>query len=175
MPYTNAQKRQHIKEIQTYLYAISLFDSRIPAIIPDGNYGTETAVTVKAFQRAYGLADTGSVDSATWNKIVSVYRGYQRTEPRPLNCFPSETHIVRAGDKGELVCIIQSLLRTLRKYFDNIPPITSCGTYSDDTVRAVRTFQQKVGLPVSGIVDCKTWNMLVTSFEHTLSTMQGQK
>jgi len=175
MPYTNAQRRQHIREIQTYLYAISLFDSRIPAIIPDGNYGTETAVTVKAFQRAYGLADTGNVDSATWNKIVSVYREYQRMEPRPLNCFPSERHTVRSGDKGELVCIIQSILRVLQKYYDNFPPLTSCGTYSDDTVKAVRAFQQKVGLPVSGTVDCKTWNMLVTSFEHTLSTMQGQK
>lgn len=171
MPYTSIQKKQHIKEIQTYLYAISLFDSRIPPIIPSGNYGTDTAVAVKAFQRAYGLPDTGNVDSVTWNKIISVYREYQRMEPRSLNCFPSERHTVRSGDRGELVCIIQSILRMLQKYFDNFPKITSCGAYGEDTVKAVRMFQQKVGLPVSGIVDCKTWNMLVTSYEHTLRTM----
>ncbi len=171
MPYTNAQKRQHIREIQTYLYAISLFDSRVPAIIPDGNYGNETVVTVKAFQRAYGLPDSGNVDSATWNKIVSVYREYLRMEPRSLNCFPSGKHTVRSGDKGELVCIIQSILRSLQKYYDNFPIITSCGTYGDDTVKAVMMFQKRVGLPQNGIVDSRTWNMLVTSFEHVSATM----
>lgn len=171
MAYTNAQKKQHIKEIQTYLYAISLFDSRIPPIIPDGNFGSETAVTVRAFQQQYGLSDTGNVDSATWNKIVSVYREFLKASPRPLACFPSDKHKVRSGDKGELVCIIQSILRSLQKYYDNFPIITSCGTYGDDTMKAVMMFQRKVGLPQNGIVDCKTWNMLVTSFEHVSATM----
>ena len=166
MAYTNTQKKQHIKEIQTYLYAISLFDSRIPPIIPDGNFGSETAVTVRAFQRQYGLSATGKVDSATWNKIVSVYREYQISPPHPLACFPSEKHTVRSGDKGELVCIIQSLLRAFGKYYDNFPMITSCGSYGDDTVKAVMMFQQKVGLPRSGIVDSRTWNMLAAFSEH---------
>lgn len=171
MAYTNAQKKQHIKEIQTYLYAISLFDSRIPPIIPDGNFGSETAVTVRAFQQQYGLSDTGNVDSATWNKIVSVYREFLKASPRPLACFPSDKHKVRSGDKGELVCIIQSILRSLQKYYDNFPIINSCGTYDNDTIKAVMMFQRNVGLPQNGIVDSRTWNMLAASSEHVLRTI----
>lgn len=37
MPYTNVQKKQHIKEIQTYLYAISMFNDKIPQVIPGRN------------------------------------------------------------------------------------------------------------------------------------------
>ncbi len=171
MPYTNAQKRQHIKEIQTYLYAISLFDSRIPQIIPDGIYGIETSTAVRAFQREYGLSDTGNVDAATWNKIVSVYRNYQRSSPCSLNCFPSEKFSLKTGDDGELVYIVQTLLDGLRKIFDNFPETTICGKYNSDTVKAVKMLQQKVGLPQNGIVDCKTWNMLVNSCEHARKTI----
>lgn len=171
MPYTNAQKKQHIKEVQTYLYAISLFDSRIPQIIPDGIYGSETATAVRAFQREYGLPDTGSVDSATWNKIVGVYRNYQRSAPCPFNCFPTVKYTVKSGDDGELVYIIQAMLDSLRRCYDNFPQTTVCGNYNADTIKAVKVLQQKVGLPQSGIVDCKTWNMLVNCCEHAHKAM----
>ena len=55
MAYTNAQKKQHIYELQTYLYAISLFNDKIPQVIPDGVYDSETSIAVRAFQREYGL------------------------------------------------------------------------------------------------------------------------
>ncbi len=171
MPYTNAQKKQHIKEVQTYLYAISLFDNLIPQIIPDGIYGSETSTAVRAFQREYGLPDTGNVDSATWNKIVGVYRTHINSAPCSLNCFPSQKYSIKSGDNGELVYIIQVMLEGLRKNFDNFPATTVCGNYNADTVKAVKMFQQKVGLPQNGIMDCKTWNMLVNCCEHTHKTI----
>ena len=39
MAYSNAQRKQHIYELQTYLHAIALMNSKIPLIIPDGTYG----------------------------------------------------------------------------------------------------------------------------------------
>lgn len=171
MPYTNAQKKQHIKEIQTYLYAISLFDSRIPQIIPDGIYGSETATAVRAFQREYDLPDTGKVDSATWNKIVAVYRDYQRSAPCPINCFPSAKYYVKAGDGGEVVYLVQVMLCVLSKKYDNFPATTVCGNYNESTVKAVKALQQKVGLPQSGVIDCKTWNMLVNCCENAHKAM----
>ena len=74
MAYTDQQKRQHILELQRYLYGISLFDSRIPQIIPCGQYNSETAEAVRKFQQIYGLPQTGETDSDTWDMIVSVYR-----------------------------------------------------------------------------------------------------
>ena len=170
MPYTNAQKKQHIKEVQTYLYAISLFDSRIPQIIPDGIYGSETATAVRAFQREYGLPDTGKVDAATWNKIVAVYRNYQKSEPRPISCFPSAKYSLKPGDDGEIVDLIQVMLKAIGKRYDNFPEVTICGNFNNDTVQAVKMLQQKVGLPQNGVVDCKTWNMLVNCCENAHNT-----
>ena len=81
MAYTNSQMRQHIYELQTYLYAISMFNNKIPQVIPNGVYDPETAAAVRAFQREYGLAVTGNTDSATWNKIVNVYRADLNSAP----------------------------------------------------------------------------------------------
>lgn len=172
MPYTNAQRKQHIMELQRYLYAISLFNTKIPHIIVDGRYGSETSVAVRAFQREYGLSDTGSTDPVTWNKIVSVYRAYLRSAPAAYNIFPSSSYVVRNGDSGSLVCIIQAMLNDIGTNYDNMVRPETCGTYNAETVNAVKQFQRKVGLPQSGEVDSSTWNMLVHCCEHINSTLQ---
>ena len=171
MAYTNAQKKQHIYELQTYLYAISLFSDKIPQVIPDGVYDNETAIAVRAFQREYGLPETGNTDTATWNKIVNVYRAYQHSAPVPYNVFPSAGYVCGAGDKGELVYIIQAMLDDIGSSYDNFPMPEVCGRYNDETAEAVRIFQKKVGLPQSGRVDSGTWNMLVRCCEHINRTL----
>ena len=168
MAYTAAQRKQHIYELQTYLHAIALMDSSIPLVIPDGFYGNETVLAVKAFQRKYGLPDTGNTDSATWNKIVSVYRSYQHSIPEPYAVFPSEKYVCSKGDKGQVVYVIQSMLKDIGKRYDNAPDVDVCGIYNDATSEAVSRFQRWCGLPQNGKVDSGTWNMLVRCCE-----MQG--
>ena len=168
MAYTAAQRKQHIYELQTYLHAIALMDSSIPLVIPDGFYGNETILAVKAFQRKYGLPDTGNTDSATWNKIVSVYRSYQHSIPEPYAVFPSEKYVCSKGDKGQVVYVIQSMLKDIGKRYDNAPDVDVCGAYNDSTAEAVSRFQRWCGLPQTGKVDSGTWNMLVRCCE-----MQG--
>lgn len=170
MAYTNAQKKQHIRELQTYLYGISFFDGRIPRIIPDGIYGRETAVAVRALQREYGIAETGNTDSATWDKIVSVYQAYQHSNPIAYNIFPSSGYVVRQGDKGLVVYILQAMLNDLGIKYDNMPAIAVSGKYNAPTAEAVKLFQMKTGLPQSGSVDSGTWNMLVRASEHINKT-----
>ena len=165
MAYTAAQRKQHIYELQTYLHAIALMDSSIPLVIPDGFYGNETVLAVKAFQRKYGLPDTGNTDSATWNKIVSVYRSYQHSIPEPYAVFPSEKYVCSKGDKGQVVYVIQSMLKDIGKRYDNAPDVDVCGAYNDSTAEAVSRFQRWCGLPQTGKVDSGTWNMLVRCCE----------
>lgn len=172
MPYTNAQRKQHIRELQQYLYAISLFNEKIPQIIVDGRYGNETSIAVRAFQREYGLSDTGSTDPVTWNKIVSVYRAYLNSAPAAYNAFPSSSYILRNGDMGSLVCIIQAMLNDIAENYDNMIRPSTCGTYNSETAEAVKQFQRKVGLPLNGEVDSRTWNMLVHSCEHINRTLK---
>ena len=46
MPYTEAQKRSHIHEIQSYLYILATQDARIPTVTPDGIYGRSRRSTI---------------------------------------------------------------------------------------------------------------------------------
>lgn len=166
MAYSKLQRRQHIAELQKYLYSISLFNSNIPHIMIDGFYGKETIEAVKAFQREYGLPETGNTDSATWNKIVSVYKEHINSEPSAYKAFPSKKHIVRLGDNGSLVYIIQTMLDNIANKFDNAPHIGINGNYNNETANAVKMFRQRVGLPHDDIVDSTAWNMLVGFSEY---------
>ena len=156
MAYTSAQKRQHIYELQTYLHAISLMDDDIPLIIPNGIYDANTVIAVKAFQRKYGLPDTGNTDAATWNRIVSVYRGSLTASPLPYAVFPSAKYTAVQGDSGQLVYVIQAMLHDVSTRYDNAPEVPVCGEFDDITASAVKRFQQWSG----------TWNMLVHCCEH---------
>jgi len=176
MAYNEAQKKQHIIELQTYLYAISFINSNIPPIAPIGVYNKETIIAVRAFQHEYGLPETGSTDPVTWNKIVSVYRSYIRTEPMPYNIFPSETYVAHSGENGQLIYILQAMLADIGNNYDNSPNLNVCGNYNRETSEMVRFFQRKVGLPQSGNVDSSTWNMLVACCEHINNTLlRGRK
>ena len=163
MPYTDEQKRQHIAEIQRYLQYISERGGDIPQTVSNGIYDSNTENAVREFQRRYGLDVTGEVNGDTWDEIVRVYRSYLETKPEPLDIFPSGKYICKNGDSGELVYVIQVLLKELSRRYDNMPDVAVNGEFTDDTASAVREFQQKTGLPQNGEVNCETWNMLVKS------------
>lgn len=163
MAYTDFQRRQHIKELQRYLYTISLFDRSIPQVAPSGVYDIKTAEAVREFQREYRLSQTGNTDSETWNKIVDVYLAYLNSKPLPYKAFPSRSHIVRIGDSGLIVYIIQAMLDSFGSKYDNLPNIKVNGKYNAETARAVSIFQRLAGLPPSGEVDSTTWNSFILS------------
>lgn len=175
MGYTTVQKKEHIKELQRYLNGISYYNEQIPIVIPDGFYGKETATAVRAFQREYNLPETGNTDYNTWNKIVNVYRSYLDSQPASYNIFPSSKYIIREGDSGLLVYILQSMLDDIGLHYDNIGRVNINGNYNGNTATAVRNFQKIVNLPPNGIVDSGTWNMLVKTSEHINNTLVRSK
>lgn len=164
MAYTEAQKREHINELQGYLHGISYHNPNIPRIIPDGIYGQETADAVRAFQNAYGLTGSGEANHATWEKVVEVYRELVETIAEALQVFPPGTNVtVTTNDRGLAVLVIQAILQTLAEEYDNLPPIQITGVYDPDTVNAVREFQKLTTRPVTGSVDLSTWNLLAST------------
>lgn len=170
MAFTAAQKKEHIRELQRFLHAIAYYNRRIPIIIPDGFYGKETAIAVRAFQREYGLPETGNTDLQTWNKIVSVFRSFVYAQPSAYNIFPSESFVLGEGDSGLLVFILQAMLNDLGERFDNMPHISVSGQYGKETANAVRAFQRNVNLPQNGRVNSATWNLLTKTSEHANKT-----
>lgn len=59
MAYTEQDRRNHIRELQQYLYSLSFLDETLPRVIPDGIYGRQTALAVRAFQQKTGCDRMG--------------------------------------------------------------------------------------------------------------------
>lgn len=171
MGFSEAQRRDHIHELQRYLHDISYYDANIPRIIPDGIYGAETADAVKQFQRQYGLNDNGETNPATWEMVVDVYRRFVETLAQSLDVFPRDVgRIIGIGDTGLPVLVIQSILLTLSQEYPEMPEVSITGEYDVRTAEAVNVFQRITGLPQTGDVDRVTWNMLAAVTAAELNT-----
>ena len=72
MAYTEQDRRNHIRELQQYLYSLSFLDETLPRVIPDGIYGRQTALAVRAFQQKNGLRPNGETNRATGFSALSV-------------------------------------------------------------------------------------------------------
>lgn len=61
------------------------------------------------------------------------------------------------GSTGAKVRQMQEQLARISKSYPAIPTITADGIYGPKTKAAVEAFQRVFGLPVTGVVDYKTW------------------
>lgn len=93
----------------------------------------------------------------TWDTRSPVGRPMEdRTPPPALQSLPSPTKLlVRPGDKGAAVRDVQARLKQIAWYFGDVT-----GEYGDATVEAVRGFQAKREIPVTGKVDRRTMGRL---------------
>ena len=74
--------------LQEYLNYISDTYRDIPKITVDGVYGEGTENAVRAFQRQFGLAESGIVSSRLWDYITSVYRDLYDGNSRSVSQYP---------------------------------------------------------------------------------------
>ncbi|MCI8553707.1 MAG: peptidoglycan-binding protein [Clostridiales bacterium] len=163
---TTTSDRQYVIELQTYLRRLAQTNSQIPLINVDGIFGPETAAAVTAFQTVSGLAPTGQVDLDTWNAIVLAYRRvtHDTAPPCPISPFPAPHYVIRVGDEGELVTVLQIMLDVIARPFSNIPSPAIIGRYDQQTEETVRSLQNAAEFPLTGEVDQNTWNMLAQTY-----------
>ncbi|MDD6268775.1 MAG: peptidoglycan-binding protein [Oscillospiraceae bacterium] len=166
MAYTQYQRREHIRELQKMLHGLSRFDRNLPAVIPDGIYGRETAFAVKAFQQRNGLRPTGEASSATWEKIRSEYSRKILQQPAAVSAYPENTLNIGLNDEGLAVFMIQAMLKLLSLSFYNLRDVQVTGRYDSATQQAVKEFQKLSGQPQTGKTDVATWNLLVAAAKH---------
>ncbi|MBE5870077.1 MAG: peptidoglycan-binding protein [Lachnospiraceae bacterium] len=69
---------QKVRQLQEQLNRISQSYPAIPKVNVDGVYGNQTAAAVSAFQKVFGLPQTGVADFATWYAVSNVYTGVTR-------------------------------------------------------------------------------------------------
>ncbi len=157
--------------IQKYLNAFALTDPDFEKVPVDGIYDTATRNAVIVFQKKAGLDPTGIVDRETWDMLYGAYKEDQKkcsplTFVCPFLSHPSD-YVVKSGDTGFLVSAIQYLLQEISIDFDFKPTVTVTGTYDEATESAVKVFQERNMLPVTGKVDRETWNRLADYYNTT--------
>jgi hypothetical protein len=95
----DGDESEQVRELQARLRQLDHFDRA-----PTGFYGTMTAGSVKAFQKKRGLPSTGTVDTATWDRLLAVSK-----EPTADELKPSTTNELDTPDArcmtGRVLCI----------------------------------------------------------------------
>ena len=152
MAYTEQDRRNHIRELQQYLYSLSFLDETLPR-------------AVRAFQQKNGLRPNGETNRATWDAIVNAYRQQIQREATPLHLYTPERELLGAGETGLLVLVLQSILKTLGVRYTNIQNLQITGIYDAPTQKAVQNFQSLTARKPTGMVDRATWNLLVAAAE----------
>ena len=169
-----------VATLQRRLDRIAINYPQIPFILKaNGLYGDRTEASVRAFQRVFGLNQTGIVDRETWYRILYVYNAVKKLaelnsegERIENDSFPRNLSF---GDRGTDVLRIQYYLLVISDALSDlsVPQPVITGIYDTATQNTVRGFQQYYGLPVTGNIDEQTWNAIVKYYydlENTLST-----
>ena len=161
-----------VEIVQYFLQTISAFTSTIPRPPLDSIYGQTTADAVRAFQREWGLPETGEVDLVTWNLLFDVFRADVATVPG--NVFSSVAKPfpgvpLRVGSRGDDVRDLQGYIDRIAEDFPAIPRVAVDGIFGNGTQDAVFVLQEGAGLPVTGVVDVSTWELIARIYD----TLQG--
>ncbi len=161
--------------LQYYLSYISLFIPTVPSVDYDGDFGPKTTEAVRAFQKTYGIEQTGIVDRLTWDSIENVYYGILREMPSyefyPGRVLPFPGRVLRIGIEGNDVSAIQQYLNYIAETYKTIPKVTVDGVYGEATANAVNAFMNEFGLSnPNGRVTAPTWNAITDVYDDLYSS-----
>lgn len=171
-----------VLRVQTRLNRISTNYPAIPKIAAvNGFFGQTTEDAVRRFQQIFNLTPDGIVGKATWYKIQFIYNGIKR-----LNQLDSEgltisdvsrqfPGVLREGDSGDFVRVVQLLLAFVSQYEESVPPLAVTGYYGPETSAAVRAFQQTYGLTPDGILGVNTYSQLYDVYERIIESIPPEQ
>ena len=147
-----------------------------------GVFDEATETSVRAFQRYFSLTVDGVVGRATWNKVSYIYVSVKElaqltSEGEELggevSSGPWPGVVLRLGDEGLAVQVLQFWLADLALYDSSLPAVTVDGVYGAATRRAVVAFQQEAGLTADGVVGRLTWEALYAAWRNLQSDLGG--
>ena len=147
-----------VRELQFYLYLMSAYESSIPAIGIDGQFGASTEAAVRAYQRFARLTVDGIVGRTTWNSLYDKASTLRTSGPVvTLKRLPYPGTPLTVGSSGSAVLYYSLLLQRIAYYFTSVeaPPLSD--QYTDETAAATRSAQELLDLPETGIADADTW------------------
>ena len=162
-----------VENLQRYLRQLSYHESITPPPI-DGVFEAKTAKALEEFQSLYGLPVTGVATQRTWDALYNAYRASLTagTPPRAVLILPSSVRSAPLSEGSTLfaVSVLQYMLRELSALYTPLEKIELTGVYDGATTAAIKDFQSKNRLPVTGEVDIPTWNTVTDQYNILFST-----
>ncbi len=143
-------RSEKVRELQHRLSQLDWY-----AGVITGTYGPSTEAGVRGFQDKRGFRPTGVLDATTWNKLTAMTR--RPTADQMHNKLRAGPAILKRGSTGDRVRALQARLKQIGWFAGSVTP-----TYGPATVSAVRSFQAKRAIPVTGEVDQRSWSRLTT-------------
>jgi peptidoglycan hydrolase-like protein with peptidoglycan-binding domain len=138
-----------VRNLQSRLHQLGLHSEVVTS-----RFDEQTRSGVRTFQARRHLDVTGVVDERTWRRLVA---GTDTPTSDALhNVYTPGRTLVGPGDSGLRVRRVQARLEQLHWYAGDVT-----GRYAASTVKAVRGFQAKRRIPVTGEVDRRTLDRLV--------------
>ncbi len=173
MTYQNTNQQNAIMQIQGFLRTIEIYNGGTVTVPVDGIYGTATRNAVMKFQRENSIASTGTVDRATYNMLYekALEAEFEMSEPLPIFLFTNGRSVAK-GEKSDFVMFLQIILNELQIAYDTYEALEVDGIFGNDTENAIKEFQEKNRLPLTGIVNKKTWNALVENYNKHVNSDQ---
>jgi peptidoglycan hydrolase-like protein with peptidoglycan-binding domain len=137
-----------VRELQARLKQLEWYDGDVTA-----TYDDKTASGVRGFQTKRGFPATGEVDQTTWDTLLTMTR--QPTDDELHNRLTPGPALLQQGSTGAKVRDLQARLKQIGWWSGDVND-----TYGTATVAAVKAFQTKRGIPVTGEVDQRTLDRL---------------
>jgi peptidoglycan hydrolase-like protein with peptidoglycan-binding domain len=137
-----------VRELQQRLFQLAWLPETVTGV-----YDAATVGAVKGFQVKHGLHRTGVVDTRTWKRLSAMTT--KPSHDAMFNVLHPGVPLFEAGDEGTGVRALQARLRQISWYFGDVS-----GRYDAQTVTAVKGFQAKRVIPVTGAVDRRTMDRL---------------
>lgn len=149
-----------VKNLQYFLAVIGAYYEQVPPVPITGYFGEQTENSVKAFQRVYGLPETGVVNRQTWEDIYRAYDGIVQSVPVTAgnDVILYQGRILQEGMTSDSIRILQEYLTFIHETYPDIPAVNNTGYFGPVTRSAVIAFQNRFGIQPTGVVGAVTWN-----------------
>lgn len=145
---SSGDKGEKVRELQHRLFQLEWLPE-----LTTGTYDEDTKEAVSGFQAKRGFKATGAVDRRTWRRLVTMTK--TPTYKQRHNILEPGPALLAAGASGEQVRDLQARLIQIAWLSGKVT-----GSYDPATVAAVKGFQQKRRIPVTGEVDQRTLDRL---------------
>ena len=159
--YDITNRKETIREIKKYLYAISTHTyPEIQRGTVDGIYDEETRDSVKRFQKIKSLEPTGIVDYPTFMALADEYEEILYESALSDSLIEYQSFPMIYGDMSEDVRLVNMMINELGNTYRVIGDVGNGSFYSKRTVKAIEKLEEIFGYEITGVTDARLYTRI---------------